>query len=91
PGLLGDTAPLVRTGRTLGAHMDAVASLTDKLRGLRRFLADALESLPDATVICTHDGTIRLANGRSADLAGQMQAPGQIRAAALRDLSTLLA
>jgi signal transduction histidine kinase len=88
---LGDTAPLVRTGRTLGAHMDAVASLTDKLRGLRRFLADALESLPDATVICTHDGTIRLANGRSADLAGQMQAPGQIRAAALRDLSTLLA
>lgn len=91
PGLLADAAPLARTGRTLGAHMDAVASLTDKLRGLRRFLADALESLPDATVICTHDGTIRLANGRSADLAGQLQTPGQNRAAALRDLPTLLA
>lgn len=91
PGLLADTAPLARTGRTLGAHMDAVASLTDKLRGLRRFLADALESLPDATVICTHDGAIRLANGRSADLAGQSATPGQNRAAVLRDLSSLLA
>ncbi len=91
PGLLADAAPLARTGRTLGAHMDAVASLTDKLRALRRFLADALESLPDATVVCTHDGTIRLANGRSADLARQSQTPGQNRAAALRDLPTLLA
>ncbi|CAJ0897737.1 Sensor histidine kinase RcsC [Ralstonia sp. LMG 32965] len=91
PGLLGETASLERPGRTLGAHMDAVASLTDKLRALRRFLADALESLPDATVVCTHDGTIRLANGRSADLAGQSQTPGQNRAAALRDLPTLLA
>nr|WP_311529430.1 CHASE2 domain-containing protein [uncultured Ralstonia sp.] len=91
PGILADTTPLARTGRTLGAHMDAVASLTDKLRGLRRFLADALESLPDATVVCTHDGTIRLANGCSADLAGQLHTPGQNRAAALRDLSTLLA
>lgn len=91
PGLLADASPLARTGRTLGAHMDAVASLTDKLRGLRRFLADALESLPDATVICTPDGTIRLANGRSADLAGQLHTPGQNRAAALRDLSSLLA
>ncbi|RIJ44323.1 histidine kinase, partial [Maribellus luteus] len=91
PGLLAETAPLARPGRTLGAHMDAVASLTDKLRALRRFLADALESLPDATVICTHDGAIRLANGRSADLARQQQTPGQNRAAALRDLPTLLA
>ena len=91
PGVLADTAPLARTGRTLGAHMDAVASLTDKLRGLRRFLADALESLPDATVVCTRDGTIRLANGCSADLAGQLQTPGQNRVAALRDLPTLLA
>ncbi|GAQ30402.1 multi-sensor signal transduction histidine kinase [Ralstonia sp. NT80] len=91
PGVLTDTAPLARTGRTLGAHMDAVASLIDKLRGLRRFLADALESLPDATVICAPDGTIRLANGRSAELAGQPSTPGQNRAAALRDLSSLLA
>ncbi|MHA6847141.1 CHASE2 domain-containing protein [Ralstonia syzygii] len=91
PGLLADTAPLARTGRTLDAHMDAVASLTDKLRGLRRFLAEALESLPDATVICTHDGDIRLANGRSADLVTQAPVPGQDRAAALRDLPTLLA
>ncbi len=90
PGLLADTAPLGRTGRTLDAHMDAVASLTDKLRGLRRFLAEALESLPDATVICTHSGEIRLANGRTADLAAQAQTPGQTRAAALRDLPTLL-
>ncbi|MDB0573132.1 CHASE2 domain-containing protein [Ralstonia solanacearum] len=91
PGLLPDTAPLGRTGRTLDAHMDAVASLTDKLRGLRRFLAEALESLPDATVICTHSGEIRLANGRTADLAAQAQTPGQARTAALRDLPTLLA
>jgi len=91
PGVLTDTAPLARTGRTLGAHMDAVASLIDKLRGLRRFLAEALESLPDATVICAPDGTIRLANGRSAGLAGESSTPGQNRAAALRDLSSLLA
>ncbi|MGL6157497.1 MAG: ATP-binding protein, partial [Ralstonia mannitolilytica] len=49
-----------------------------------------LESLPDATVICTVDGTIRLANGRSAELAGQSPSPGQNRAAALRDLPSLL-
>lgn len=91
PGLLAGTGPLAQTGRTLDAHMDAVASLTDKLRGLRRFLAEALESLPDATVICTHDGDIRLANGRSADLAAQAPVSGQGRAAALRDLPTLLA
>lgn len=91
PGVLTDTAPLARTGRTLGAHMDAVASLIDKLRGLRRFLADALESLPDATVICAPDGAIRLANGRSAGLVGQSSTPGQNRAAALRDLPSLLA
>ena len=56
PGLLAEATPLARTGRTLGAHMDAVAALTDRLRALRRYLADALESLPDATVICTVDG-----------------------------------
>lgn len=77
PGLLAGTGPLAQTGRTLDAHMDAVASLTDKLRGLRRFLAEALESLPDATVICTHDGDIRLANGRSADLAAQAPVSGR--------------
>ena len=91
PGVLADAAPLARTGRTLGAHMDAVASLTDKLRGLRRFLADALEGLPDATVICAPDGAILLANGRSADLAGQSHTSGPNRAAALRDLPTLRA
>jgi CHASE2 domain-containing sensor protein/signal transduction histidine kinase len=91
PGVLADAAPLASTGPTLGAHMNAVASLTDKLRGLRRFLADALESLPDATVICSRDGAIRLANGRSAQLVGQSHTPGQNRAAALRDLPTLLA
>ncbi len=91
PGVLADATPLARTGRTLGAHMDAVAALTDKLRGLRRFLADALESLPDATVICAPDGAIRLANGRSADLAGQSHTSATSRAAALRDLPTLLA
>jgi CHASE2 domain-containing sensor protein/signal transduction histidine kinase len=90
PGLLAEATPLARTGRTLGAHMDAVAALTDRLRALRRYLADALESLPDATVICTVDGTIRLANGRSAELAGQSPSPGQNRAAALRDLPSLL-
>lgn len=90
-GLLGDTAPLVRIGRTLDAHMDTVASLADKLRGLRHFLADASESPPDVAVVCTHDDTICLADGHSADPAGQVQAPGQIRAAALRNLPTLLA
>lgn len=90
PGLLDDTTPLVRTGRTLGARIDIVTSLTDKLHGLHRLLAGALESLPDAVAICTHDSTIRLADGRSTDLAGQTQAPGQIRAAALCDPSTLL-
>jgi CHASE2 domain-containing sensor protein/nitrogen-specific signal transduction histidine kinase len=90
PGVLADAAPLAQTGRTLGAHMDAVASLTDKLRGLRRFLADALEGLPDATVICTRAGDIRLANGRTTELAGQPPMPGLDRAAALRDLPSLL-
>ncbi|WP_092314253.1 CHASE2 domain-containing protein [Cupriavidus alkaliphilus] len=56
-------------GATLDSRMRAVYGMSAQLRGLRRFLADGLESLPDATAICDLDGGVLLANRRCVALA----------------------
>lgn len=66
PGLL---PPPQRPDRSLDGRMQAVFDMTASLRDLRRFLADGLESLPEATVICNLDGSIILANRRAVALA----------------------
>ncbi|NYI00991.1 PAS domain-containing sensor histidine kinase [Cupriavidus plantarum] len=54
--------------RTLDGSMQAVYGMTAQLRDMRRFLADGLESLPEATVICDADGVILVANRRAVAL-----------------------
>nr|WP_150124286.1 CHASE2 domain-containing protein [Cupriavidus nantongensis] len=56
-------------GATLDSRMRAVYGVSAQLRGLRRFLSDGIESLPDATAICDLDGGVRLANRRCVALA----------------------
>ncbi|WP_116319398.1 CHASE2 domain-containing protein [Cupriavidus sp. P-10] len=57
------------TGVTLDSRMRAVYGMSARLRGMRRFLSDGLESLPDATAICDLAGGVMLANRRCAALA----------------------
>jgi len=64
PGVLGAPAPRGPAGRTLDHRMEAVYRMSSRLRDLRQFLSDALESLPEATVICAPDGRLLLANRR---------------------------
>ncbi|MDQ0139800.1 signal transduction histidine kinase/CHASE2 domain-containing sensor protein [Cupriavidus necator] len=78
------------TGATLDSRMRAVYGMSAQLRGLRRFLADGLESLPDATAICDLDGGVLLANRRCVALAPALlgrelpRAPGEQEAAGPR-------
>ncbi|NOV24675.1 CHASE2 domain-containing protein [Cupriavidus necator] len=71
------------TGATLDSRMRAVYGVGAQLRGLRRFLSDGLESLPDATAICDLDGGVLLANRRCVALAPDVlerespRAPGE--------------
>ncbi|MEM5430875.1 CHASE2 domain-containing protein [Cupriavidus oxalaticus] len=68
------------TGATLDSRMRAVYGMSARLRGMRRFLSDGLESLPDATAICDLAGGVMLANRRCVALApavlGGMAAAG---------------
>ncbi len=66
PGM--PTAP-AGVGATLDSRMHAVYRMTSRLRDMRRFLSDGLESLPEATVICDLNGGVLLANRRSVALA----------------------
>jgi len=66
PGLL--PAPSARIDHSLDGRMQAVYGMTARLRDMRRFLSDGLESLPEATVICNLDGGILVANRRAVAL-----------------------
>lgn len=66
PGLLAVPA---RIDHSLDGRMQAVYDMTARLRDMRRFLSDGLESLPEATVICNLDGGILVANRRAVALA----------------------
>ncbi|WP_407935903.1 CHASE2 domain-containing protein [Cupriavidus necator] len=66
PGLM--PAPR-HSGATLDSRMRAVYGMSARLRGMRRFLSDGLESLPDATAMCDLDGGVMLANRRCVALA----------------------
>jgi len=77
PGLLAMPADEgePRRGRNLDTRMRAVYRMTTRLRDLRQFLADGLEGLPEATVICDPAGRVLLANRRSLLLAPRTLAP----------------
>jgi CHASE2 domain-containing sensor protein/signal transduction histidine kinase len=77
PGLM--PAPR-HAGASLDSRMRAVYGMSAQLRGMRRFLADGLESLPDATAICDLDGGVMLANRRCVALAPAVLAGEPARA-----------
>ncbi len=80
PGLLAMPAGERESGRNLDTRMRAVYRMTTRLRDLRQFLADGLEGLPEATVICDSGGHVLLANR-----SGLMLAPRAL--AKLSDMS----
>lgn len=43
-------------------RIDEVREATERLRNLRRFVSDSLDSLPEATLVCDRSGTVTLAN-----------------------------
>lgn len=67
-------------GATLESRMRAVYRMSSRLHDLRRFLADGLESLPEAMVICNLEGGVLLANRRCVALV-----PGVLGATAGSD------
>ncbi|MBY4897920.1 CHASE2 domain-containing protein [Cupriavidus sp. AU9028] len=62
------TAPPA-AGQTLDTRMTVLYRMIQRLRDMRRFLSDGLESLPDATLICDPQGTVLLANARALAMA----------------------
>ena len=75
PGLLAMPAGEGESGRNLDTRMRAVYRMTTRLRDLRQFLADGLEGLPEATVICDPGGRVLLANRRGLLLAPRTLGP----------------
>ncbi|MBL8517893.1 MAG: CHASE2 domain-containing protein [Betaproteobacteria bacterium] len=57
-------------GESVEARIQAVRMATERLRNLKRFVADALDSLPDATVVVDREANVVLANIRMGRLAG---------------------
>lgn len=68
PTLAGPSAHGDASG-TLDTRMSALYRMITRLRDLRRFLSDGLESLPDATLICDPDGRLLVANAGAHALA----------------------
>ncbi|HUH23690.1 MAG TPA: CHASE2 domain-containing protein [Brevundimonas sp.] len=65
---LAVTAP--RQGDVVAKQVDTLRAALKQLRDLDRFIADALRSLPDATVVAAPDGRVLVANDRAHVLFG---------------------
>lgn len=72
PGLLDLIPEVPGMHGHLDARMQDVSRLSTGLRDLRQFLADGLEALTEATVICDPAGQVLLANRRMHWLAPSM-------------------
>ena len=67
------TAP--RQGDVVAKQVDTLRAALKQLRDLDRFIADALRSLPDATVVAAPDGRVLVANARARSLFGAALGP----------------
>ncbi|MFM7460812.1 MAG: CHASE2 domain-containing protein, partial [Burkholderiales bacterium] len=71
----------LHTGAKLSDFMEkriaAITNATERLRNLKRFVADTLESLPTATLVTDLKGEILLANNMAATLLATRGAPLQ--------------
>lgn len=59
-----------RHGDVVAKQVDTLRAALKQLRDLDRFIADALRSLPDATVVAAPDGRVLVANDRARSLFG---------------------
>ncbi|WEK58481.1 MAG: CHASE2 domain-containing protein [Candidatus Brevundimonas phytovorans] len=59
-----------RHGDVVAKQVDTLRAALKQLRDLDRFIADALRSLPDATVVAAPDGRVLVANDRAHALFG---------------------
>ncbi|MDX2217487.1 MAG: CHASE2 domain-containing protein [Burkholderiales bacterium] len=64
------SAGALALGESVEARIQSVREATERLRNLKRFVTDALDSLPDATAVVDRHGAVVLANIRMARLAG---------------------
>jgi CHASE2 domain-containing sensor protein/nitrogen-specific signal transduction histidine kinase len=56
-------------------RIQAVSQATERLRNLKRFVADSLESLPTATLVVAFDGKVLLSNSMADRLLAEGDAP----------------
>ena len=54
-------------GEALERRINAMSNAARRVRDLRQFVSDSLDSLPDATVVTTTDGKVLLANRQAKD------------------------
>ena len=71
------------------ARMLALAGAADRLRNVRRFVSDTLDSLPDAALVTDRDGAVLVANRAAARLL-DATAPDALRGRMVGDLSATL-
>lgn len=64
------TAEAAAGGDAVDQRIAALRGATQRLRNVRRFVSDALDSLPDATLVVDRQGRIVLANPGAARLLG---------------------
>ena len=64
-----------RHGDVVAKQVDTLRAALKQLRDLDRFIADALRSLPDATVVAAPDGRVLVANDRAHALFGAALRP----------------
>ncbi|MNU40807.1 Alkaline phosphatase synthesis sensor protein PhoR [compost metagenome] len=64
-----------RHGDVVAKQVDTLRAALKQLRDLDRFIADALRSLPDATVVAAPDGRVLVANDRAHALFGAALGP----------------
>lgn len=68
PHLLPEVQPAAAiSADVLDRHIHAMQQAVRRVRDLRRFVSDSLDSLPDATLVTTLDGQVLLANTHAVD------------------------
>jgi CHASE2 domain-containing sensor protein/signal transduction histidine kinase len=71
PVLFHEAISTHRMSDALDQRVIDMHRVTSRVRNLRQFLADGIDSVPDATVVCDLKGRVTLANRQAVSLIGQ--------------------
>jgi CHASE2 domain-containing sensor protein/signal transduction histidine kinase len=83
----GEALQVQGGGDIVWRQVEAMSAALARLRDLGRFIADALTSLPDATLVVDDRDTVLMANTRAAALFGGAALPGRRLSELLADLT----